>query len=384
MTPADPIEFSRRLANGDTQECGNHVVLEDANGTALGAPVTETTFAAAIGTAEDSPAPTNADETTTARTALALLKAVKNLLRGVLTGTTFSTVIGAATDDAAPAGSDETTTARTALALLKAIKNLLRSLVTGVTLANGTANIGIVAGAKLEATATVARPANTDPYLANDVFGTSLAISGATNATPIVITSATHGLSDGDPVTISAVGGNTNANGNFWAKVTGYSTTTFALYSDKALTTPVAGNSNYTTGGVVARCFRLQNVARVAGGAGLIIKFRQFLNDKAATHAITWQVFNVPPTIPADSVAYPLLWANFSKRIGEIVMPALATKDSSTSDSSSCLVSVGAGNLPLAFRCAPGDRDLYLIPLVAAHTPASGSSLYIEATAEVD
>jgi hypothetical protein len=85
----------------------------------------------------------------------------------------------------------------------------------------------------------------------------TLAVSGATNASPIVITCAAHGLSasnDGTPanaVSITGVGGNTNANVSGYAKVTGYSTTTFGLYLDQALTIPVAGNAGYTSGGAV-------------------------------------------------------------------------------------------------------------------------------------
>lgn len=65
-------------------------------------------------------------------------------------------------------------------------------------------------------------------------------ISGATNANPIVVTtSAAHGITTGQPVTISGVGGNTAANGDRIA--TQLSPTTFSV--------PVAGNGAYTSGG---------------------------------------------------------------------------------------------------------------------------------------
>lgn len=80
---------------------------------------------------------------------------------------------------------------------------------------------------------------------------TSLSVTDATNATPIVITTGTHGLSDGAQVRCVNVGGNTAANVLAYAKVTGYSTTTFAMYSDEALTLPIAGNGAYTSGGSV-------------------------------------------------------------------------------------------------------------------------------------
>jgi hypothetical protein len=65
------------------------------------------------------------------------------------------------------------------------------------------------------------------------------AITGATNATPIVVTAA-RAMRTGETVVISGVGGNTNANGT-WV-VTNVSATTFSLNGS-------AGNAAYTSGG---------------------------------------------------------------------------------------------------------------------------------------
>jgi hypothetical protein len=66
-------------------------------------------------------------------------------------------------------------------------------------------------------------------------------VSGATNATPIVVTTTiAHGLQTGDKVTISGVNGNTSANGSF--SVTVASATTFSLDGS-------AGNGPWTSGG---------------------------------------------------------------------------------------------------------------------------------------
>lgn len=65
-------------------------------------------------------------------------------------------------------------------------------------------------------------------------------ITDATNATPIVITSASHGLTTGTRVTVASVGGNTAANGDFTVTSTG--TNTFSLDSS-------VGNGAYTSGG---------------------------------------------------------------------------------------------------------------------------------------
>ncbi len=70
-----------------------------------------------------------------------------------------------------------------------------------------------------------------------------LGITNATNATPIVITSATaHGLSDDDAVIIASVLGNTAANGS-WL-ITVLSATTFSLSGS-------VGSGAYTGGGMI-------------------------------------------------------------------------------------------------------------------------------------
>jgi hypothetical protein len=77
------------------------------------------------------------------------------------------------------------------------------------------------------------------------------AATAATNATPIVVTfAAAHGLVDGDQVQGSGFATNTAANALVFAKVTGFSATTIGLYSDAALTIPVAGNGATSAGTV--------------------------------------------------------------------------------------------------------------------------------------
>lgn len=72
------------------------------------------------------------------------------------------------------------------------------------------------------------------------------AISAATNATPIVVTSNSHGYANGDVIVIGGVLGNTAANGKFI--VASQTTNTFALTAYPAGTN-VAGSGAYTSGG---------------------------------------------------------------------------------------------------------------------------------------
>jgi len=73
----------------------------------------------------------------------------------------------------------------------------------------------------------------------------AVAVTAATTATPILLTTAAHGLATGDRVAIAEVGGNTAANGN-WT-VTVVSPTTFTLDGS-------VGNGAFTGGGYVVFC----------------------------------------------------------------------------------------------------------------------------------
>lgn len=78
--------------------------------------------------------------------------------------------------------------------------------------------------------------------------GNTLSVTGATNATPIQITTASsHGYTTGQSVSISGVAGNTNANGSWLITVNG--TNTFTL-------TGSAGSGTYTSGGTVFNGFQ--------------------------------------------------------------------------------------------------------------------------------
>jgi hypothetical protein len=72
------------------------------------------------------------------------------------------------------------------------------------------------------------------------------AITGATNATPIVVTATAHGFTNGDLVFVDAVGGNLAANG-FW-KIANVAANTFELTNPVSAANAV-GSAAYTSGG---------------------------------------------------------------------------------------------------------------------------------------
>jgi len=112
---------------------------------------------------------------------------------------------------------------------------------------NNAANVGTLVGWSLvfNSTGAVAPSGNLMDQNANAVVGEPLEVSGtitgATDASPIVITSATpHGLATGAQVIVSGVTGNTAANGT-WS-ITRISATQFSLSGS-------SGNASYLGGG---------------------------------------------------------------------------------------------------------------------------------------
>jgi len=82
-------------------------------------------------------------------------------------------------------------------------------------------------------------------------------VTNASNATPIVITQASHGLQTGTSVTVSGVTGNTAANGTF---------SVIRVTADTYSLTGSSGNGAYASGGVahVTGLYRL-SIAVTAG-----------------------------------------------------------------------------------------------------------------------
>jgi hypothetical protein len=122
-------------------------------------------------------------------------------------------------------------------------------------------------------------------------------ISGATNATPIVVdTLDNHGLLDRHKVYIQGVVGNTAANGVHY--VNQIDANTFELYDDPELTVATAGNGTYTGGGNVQRQYTGMNPHEEKGnelycifgtGAGMWYKIKDNTHDRIYIDG-EWQV----------------------------------------------------------------------------------------------
>lgn len=107
------------------------------------------------------------------------------------------------------------------------------------------------------------------------------AITGATNATPIVVTANGHGLSNGDFVSQHGVGGNANANGHF--KVANVTTNTYEL-THPVSGANIAGSGAYTSGGFALGLMVIEFVADIAAGA--IVARSAALGSKTTTNGV--------------------------------------------------------------------------------------------------
>jgi hypothetical protein len=220
----------------------------------------------------------------------------------------------------------------------------------------------------------ITRPANTTAYAQKDVVAAQFAVSAATNASPIAITtSAAHGLTTGDRVTVASVGGNTAANGSFTVTVT--STTAFTLDGS-------TGNGTYTSGGIVTPLLRFSGLVRGNGGTGVIVLGRLWTDQK--TNVSTYRLHLFAETVDpiADNSPYLLLYTNAAKRIGYIDFPALATEDSSNSTGASAIVTPSdAGyKVPLFFGAASGNDVIWGMletTLSGGFTPASAQKFTV-------
>lgn len=95
------------------------------------------------------------------------------------------------------------------------------------------------------------------------------AITNATNATPIVVTSTAHGLSVDSVVFISGVLGNVAANGTFVVSAVA-DANTFTLRDS-------AGSGSYTSGGYATKLSRTKNLR-----TALEMALQAVVTDKAA------------------------------------------------------------------------------------------------------
>lgn len=135
---------------------------------------------------------------------------------------------------------------------------------------------------------------------------TPTTITAITNAVPGVVTAAAHGLTNGQEIIITSVGGATQYNGNFY--VGSVTTNTFVVYDDSALTVAINGGG-YTAGGSVVAVQFYTYYDSASSDATLAINPSVIAFDTGGNRAMyTYRMNNIPNT--ARSVKYWRLTRN--------------------------------------------------------------------------
>ena len=120
------------------------------------------------------------------------------------------------------------------------------------------------------------------------------------------------------------------------------------------------------------------NLARVAGGTGVIVRARLATDQK--TNVARWRLhlFKTAPTFINDNSPFLYLYANEANYVGYIDFDALATEDATNSTAA---FSQRVGNL-LPFACAAGSATLYgELEVLDGFTPASAQKVTVTLTA---
>jgi hypothetical protein len=158
------------------------------------------------------------------------------------------------------------------------------------------------------------------------------------------------------------------------------------------MTRPSDGNA-YIAGDVVSNSTSattplvLTNIARISGGSGYITGVRLITNKKSITPRFKVHFYtNNAPTVAADNAPFKEVYADISKRVGFVILPAMETAiDTTNSDMSraTAVISTSGANLPLPFTCV--SQMLYaVLETMDGFTPDTGEKFTLVVTAEVN
>lgn len=175
------------------------------------------------------------------------------------------------------------------------------------------------------------------------------AITGATNATPIVITATAHGFSNGDLVLIGKVGGNLAANGIF--AVAGQTANTFNL-TDPITGGNVVGSAAYTSGGYAVCLGPSTSGDNLDDFSGAVVGTAQTLTTPT----------DVSGVMDADDVTY-------SAVSGATVEAVLIYKDTGTASTSRCAALIDGRHIVTCAATAASSSTTIAVERLAAGIP---------------
>ena len=176
------------------------------------------------------------------------------------------------------------------------------------------------------------------------------AVTGATNATPIVVTSTAHGFSNGDIVLIGKVAGNLAANG-VW-KIANVAANTMEL-TDPVSAVNAVGSAAYTSGGY-AVC-----LGPSASGDNL--------DDFDAAVVGTAQTLTSPTVVQGVADAADV---TFSSVTGATVEAILIYKDTGTASTSRCAALIDGRHIVTCAAQAAATATTVAVERLSAGIPS--------------
>ena len=143
-----------------------------------------------------------------------------------------------------------------------------------------------------------------------------------------------------------------------------------------------AGTGAYAANDVLGSIAEVPNLARVAGGQVYVTEVRLATNKKSITPRFRVHFFNAAdPTVAADDAAHKELYADASKRLGFLELPAMVTAaDTANSDMSRAVLQASPAK-PLL--CTAATRSVWvLLEPLDGFTPSGSESFTLVVVAE--
>lgn len=146
-------------------------------------------------------------------------------------------------------------------------------------------------------------------------------------------------------------------------------------------TTAYAAGDSVNTSTSAATVITFANFARISGGTGYITKVRIATDKKSITPRFRLHLFNASPTLVNDNAAFARYYADESKRIGYVDLPAMFTPSDT---SNSTLSEAQDATIRIPFVAVAGRAIYGVLETLDAFTPASGEKFNVTLAGDLD
>lgn len=206
-------------------------------------------------------------------------------------------------------------------------------------------------------------------------LGTLLAVSLLINNEPPQVLAQGIGTSGGTTrVTVSGAVTLTSGEGHI-GEVGGSISTTSAVFTRTTNTTAYTAGDLVSNDTTTTTMLTLTGAARISGGSGYITGVWVATDLKSITPRFRVHFYNVnTPTVSADNLPHRELYADLSKRIGYVDLPAMSTPVDTTN---STLSRASDATIRIPFVTSASTNIYAVVETLDAFTPASGQSITV-------